>query len=147
MGNDLRLSGTQVIPTVGVEGENAERNLRSMLKHFRNLVDENASKATFLAAFKGKQSLNRTESTHSSAMSDTAKSELDADGSNADSLGPDDDDPAELNSDAEQEQVYGLAVPMEDREPTGNESCEEPPGKISASSSRRSNLSFSRQNH
>lgn len=42
----------QVIPTVGVDGENADRNRRAMLKHFRNLVDETASKASFLAAFK-----------------------------------------------------------------------------------------------
>ena len=37
---------------MGVDGENADRNKRAMLKHFRNLVDETASKATFLAAFK-----------------------------------------------------------------------------------------------
>ena len=37
---------------MGVDGENADRNKRAMLKHFRNLVDETASKASFLAAFK-----------------------------------------------------------------------------------------------
>lgn len=53
---------TQVIPTVGVDGENADRNKRAMLKHFRNLVDETASKASFLAAFK------RSDSSKTEAM-------------------------------------------------------------------------------
>ena len=66
-----------------MEGENADRNLRSMLKHFRNLVDENASKATFLAAFKDKHKIDRMDSTHSSAASDAVKSELDSRGSDA----------------------------------------------------------------
>lgn len=37
---------TQVIPTVGVGGEGAEgeKKLTAQLKHFRNLVDEQASK-------------------------------------------------------------------------------------------------------
>ena len=54
-----------------------------MLKHFRNLVDENASKATFLAAFKDKHKIDRMDSTHSSAASDAVKSELDSRGSDA----------------------------------------------------------------
>ena len=41
----------QVIPTVGVDGGNADKNKNSILKHFRNLVNETASKASFLAAF------------------------------------------------------------------------------------------------
>ena len=41
----------QVIPTVGVDGENADRNRRAMLKHFSRLVDSSARKAKFLSAF------------------------------------------------------------------------------------------------
>ena len=45
------LISLQVIPTVGVEGENADRNRRAMLKHFSRLVDSSARKAKFLSAF------------------------------------------------------------------------------------------------
>ena len=38
----------QVIPTVGVDGENADRNRRAMLKHFSRLVDSSARKAQIL---------------------------------------------------------------------------------------------------
>ena len=41
----------QVVPTVGVGGEDAEKCAARMVKHFRNLVDETASKAKFLLAF------------------------------------------------------------------------------------------------
>ena len=40
-----------MIPTVGVDGENADRNRRAMLKHFSRLVDSSARKAKFLSAF------------------------------------------------------------------------------------------------
>eukprot|EP00884_Botryococcus_braunii_P017307 jgi/Botrbrau1/425/Bobra.110_2s0075.1 len=39
----------QVIPTVGVSGEDGERRRAAMLEHFRNLVDGNAAKANFLS--------------------------------------------------------------------------------------------------
>ncbi|KAL4419767.1 hypothetical protein ABPG75_006865 [Micractinium tetrahymenae] len=41
----------QVIPTVGVNGDDADKARDKMLKHFRLLVDETASKAKFLAGF------------------------------------------------------------------------------------------------
>ena len=86
-----------------------------MLKHFRNLVDEKASKANFLAAFKGKQGLN------SRCEQAEVASELDSDS-------PDEiADPMELDSEAEgdQEQRGGHAKPMEEREPDGNESTDD----------------------
>jgi len=45
----------QVIPTVGVSGEGAEneKKVAVQLKHFRNLVDENASKVRRHALAKG----------------------------------------------------------------------------------------------
>ncbi|GFR43273.1 hypothetical protein Agub_g4335, partial [Astrephomene gubernaculifera] len=44
----------QVIPTVGVApGEEGERQRAALLRHFRTLVDETASKARFLAAMRG----------------------------------------------------------------------------------------------
>ena len=42
----------QVIPTVGVSGENGERHRLAMLEAFRNLVDQNASKRRFLSTFR-----------------------------------------------------------------------------------------------
>lgn len=100
----------QVIPTVGVEGENGEKNLRSMLKHFRNLVDENASKANFLAAFKGKPELNRQESGISSNCSELVKSELEERESTA-----------ELDSDLEENiSKQDGAIKMEERIADGN---------------------------
>ena len=45
--HDHRCCGlAQVIPTVGVSGDGAEgeKKVAVQLKHFRNLVDENASK-------------------------------------------------------------------------------------------------------
>lgn len=66
---------------MGVDGENADRNKRAMLKHFRNLVNETASKATFLAAFKrsssGKEAF--TEPSEPSNASDDAGMELASD--------------------------------------------------------------------
>ncbi|GIL67665.1 hypothetical protein Vafri_21002, partial [Volvox africanus] len=44
----------QVIPTVGVGGDDGERNRVAMLKHFRTLVDETASKARFLAGMRNR---------------------------------------------------------------------------------------------
>ena len=41
----------QVIPTVGVGGDDSDKKNAAMLKHFRNLVDETASKARFLSSF------------------------------------------------------------------------------------------------
>lgn len=42
------LDAAQVVPTVGVEGEDGERKLRAQLRHFRHLLDcEGASKAAF----------------------------------------------------------------------------------------------------
>ena len=43
--------GMQVIPTVGVGGDDGDKKNAAMLKHFRNLVDETASKARFLSSF------------------------------------------------------------------------------------------------
>jgi hypothetical protein len=42
----------QVIPTVGVSGEDGEKRRAAMLEHFRNLVDGNAAKANFLSRWK-----------------------------------------------------------------------------------------------
>ncbi|KAL4435464.1 hypothetical protein ABPG77_006226 [Micractinium sp. CCAP 211/92] len=42
----------KVIPTVGVNGNDADNARDKMLKHFRLLVDETASKAKFLAGFR-----------------------------------------------------------------------------------------------
>ena len=42
---------------MGVEGQDGERKRRSILKHFRNLVNETASKAKFLASFQRSGSL------------------------------------------------------------------------------------------
>lgn len=41
----------KVIPTVGVDGVDGEKNCSKMLNHFRNLVDETSSKRKFLASF------------------------------------------------------------------------------------------------
>ncbi|KAK9840432.1 hypothetical protein WJX74_009841 [Apatococcus lobatus] len=45
------LKPQQVIPTVGVGGDDGDKKNAAMLKHFRNLVDETASKARFLSTF------------------------------------------------------------------------------------------------
>ena len=95
----------QVIPTVGVDGENADRNKRAMLKHFRNLVDETASKASFLAAFK------RSDSSKTEALARAGSSIAGKDSSEL---------PMSSNagSDSDSEGASG----MEDgsREPSGN---------------------------
>ncbi|GAB4816048.1 hypothetical protein N2152v2_003094 [Parachlorella kessleri] len=44
----------KVIPTVGVGGEDADKCAARMVKHFRSLVDQTASKAKFLSAFHAK---------------------------------------------------------------------------------------------
>jgi ATP-dependent DNA ligase I len=41
----------KIIPTVGVDGVDGEKNCSKMLNHFRNLVDETSSKRKFLASF------------------------------------------------------------------------------------------------
>jgi hypothetical protein len=41
----------QVVPTVGMGGDDGEKKNATMLKHFRNLMDETASKQRFLAPF------------------------------------------------------------------------------------------------
>ena len=46
----------QVIPTVGVEGEDGDKRRLAMLKHFSRLVDPVAKKAQFLSAFQKKPS-------------------------------------------------------------------------------------------
>lgn len=46
----------QVIPTVGVEGEDADKKRRAMLKQFSRLVDSSAKKAKFLSAFQKRPS-------------------------------------------------------------------------------------------
>lgn len=46
----------QVIPTVGVEGEDGDKKRLAMLKHFSRLVDPLAKKAKFLSAFQKKPS-------------------------------------------------------------------------------------------
>ena len=52
----------QVIPTVGVEGDDGELRRSKLVEHFRNLVNETASKAKFLAAFKkGRPSCDNPE--------------------------------------------------------------------------------------
>ncbi|GMH33049.1 hypothetical protein BSKO_11014 [Bryopsis sp. KO-2023] len=38
----------KIIPTVGVNGDDVEKKEASILKHFRNLVNETASKAKFI---------------------------------------------------------------------------------------------------
>eukprot|EP00191_Tetraselmis_sp_GSL018_P013531 CAMPEP_0177586320 /NCGR_PEP_ID=MMETSP0419_2-20121207/5006_1 /TAXON_ID=582737 /ORGANISM="Tetraselmis sp., Strain GSL018" /LENGTH=1454 /DNA_ID=CAMNT_0019076197 /DNA_START=342 /DNA_END=4706 /DNA_ORIENTATION=+ len=42
----------QVIPTVGVGGDSGEKNRLKMLRHFRNLVDSQSSKAEFLRSMR-----------------------------------------------------------------------------------------------
>lgn len=39
----------QVVPTVGVSGEDGEKRRTAMLNHFRHLVDGTAAKANFLS--------------------------------------------------------------------------------------------------
>lgn len=51
----------QIIPTVGVDGGDAEKNSDKMLKHFRNLVDENSAKAKFLSTFQRTPSLQAVQ--------------------------------------------------------------------------------------
>ena len=51
-----RLLVAQVIPTVGVEGEDGAKRRLTMLKHFSRLVDPSAKKAKFLSAFQKKPS-------------------------------------------------------------------------------------------
>ncbi len=46
----------QVIPTVGVEGDDGDKKRLAMLKHFSRLVDPLAKKAKFLSAFQKKPS-------------------------------------------------------------------------------------------
>lgn len=41
----------KVIPTVGVDGVDGEKNCSKMLNHFRNLVDETSCKRKFLSSF------------------------------------------------------------------------------------------------
>ena len=46
----------QVIPTVGVEGDDGDKKRLAILKHFSRLVDPSAKKAKFLSAFQKKPS-------------------------------------------------------------------------------------------
>lgn len=46
----------QVIPTVGVGGQEGEKRRRAMLKHFNRLLDQTSAKARFLQAFEDRQS-------------------------------------------------------------------------------------------
>lgn len=46
----------QVIPTVGVEGDDGDKKRRAIVKHFSRLVDSSAKKAKFLSAFQKKPS-------------------------------------------------------------------------------------------
>ena len=61
----------QVIPTVGVDKDENGKSAASQLKHFRNLVDETASKAKFLAGFLSTEapSLSRRGSSSTGAES------------------------------------------------------------------------------
>ena len=56
-------SAAQIIPTVGIgKDDDGGKAAASQLKHFRNLVDETASKARFLSTFKGSGSLAKQDS-------------------------------------------------------------------------------------
>lgn len=90
---------------MGVDGENADRNKRAMLKHFRNLVDETASKASFLAAFK------RSDSSKAEALARAGSSFTGKDSSDL-----------PMSSNAGSESDSDAASDMEDgsREPSGN---------------------------
>ncbi|KAK9865080.1 hypothetical protein WJX84_011403 [Apatococcus fuscideae] len=87
--NELRdyvrwLKPQKVIPTVGVGGDDSDKKNAAMLKHFRNLVDETASKARFLSTF---QRVSTPSSDLDSALgpaTSSAKS-MDLDVSHADS--------------------------------------------------------------
>lgn len=46
------LRPVQVIPTVGVSGDDPEKAAAKMCAHFRGLIDESAAKAKFLATFR-----------------------------------------------------------------------------------------------
>ncbi|KAK9829240.1 hypothetical protein WJX72_004715 [[Myrmecia] bisecta] len=61
--NELReyvrfLKPHKVIPTVGVHDDDSGKKSHALLKHFRNLVDETASKARFLSTFRRRGSEN-----------------------------------------------------------------------------------------
>ena len=88
---------------MGVDGDNADRNKRAMLKHFRNLVDETASKATFLAAFKRTGSNKEDTLDRVSSMKGKTSSEA-PDSSNA--AGSESDEACSMEDDS--------------REPSGN---------------------------
>lgn len=47
---DASAASPQIIPTVGVDGQDGDKNRRKMLQHFCSLVDTTASKAKFLKA-------------------------------------------------------------------------------------------------
>ena len=105
----------QVIPTVGVDGDNADKNKRAMLKHFRNLVDETASKATFLAAFKrsgsGKEAFmessepsNASEDLGMELASDLEDDSRDPSGN----AGLEEEDEAEIPRSAVEEGAFGF---------------------------------------
>ena len=69
----------QVIPTVGVEGDDAEKKRLAMLKHFSRLVDSSAKKAKFLSAFQKRSRSGALEEQPGAADSSTGKTSAGAD--------------------------------------------------------------------
>ena len=69
----------QVIPTVGVEGDDAEKKRLAMLKHFSRLVDSSAKKAKFLSAFQKRPCSGTLEEQPGAADSSTGKTAAGAD--------------------------------------------------------------------
>ena len=69
----------QVIPTVGVEGDDAEKKQLAMLKHFSRLVDPSAKKAKFLSAFQKRPRSGTLEEQPGDADSSAGKTPAGAD--------------------------------------------------------------------
>lgn len=90
---------------MGVDGENAERNKRAILKHFRNLVDETASKASFLAAF------TRTDSGKPDGL---ARGSEGLEGKDSEGL------PGPSNAGSKSESDEAGSMEGDSREPSGN---------------------------
>lgn len=83
---------------MGVDKDESGKNAASQLKHFRNLIDETASKAKFLAGFQRADSnaeahrrtrlRTRSSSSSSSAVPVADGGEHSSDGEQAEKLGP-----------------------------------------------------------
>ncbi len=70
----------QVIPTVGVEGDESDKKRLAMLKHFSRLVDPSAKKAKFLSAFQ-KRPRSETLEEQATTADSSVKEAINGDGS------------------------------------------------------------------